>query len=111
MLLHSYGRNIWSLVVKMRMQIKDLRKECCQNSITVMKRTNAGLVRQELSGGDVRHSYKVLNKKLTPWFLVRKSIIPTERPPPVGEVNAKSSGRRVSRGQRNWFPRPLLSHF
>jgi hypothetical protein len=40
--------------------------------------------------------------------LVRQQTIPTERPPFVGEVSAKFSGYRVSRGQRNEFPRPLI---
>jgi hypothetical protein len=31
----------------------------------------------------------------------------TERPPLVGEVSANLCGERVSRGQRNGFPRPL----
>jgi hypothetical protein len=43
--------------------------------------------------------------------LVRKRIIPTERPPLVGEVNANFSGQRVSRGQHNKSPRPLISVF
>jgi hypothetical protein len=36
--------------------------------------------------------------------LVRKRIIPTERPPLLGEVSAKFCGWRVSRGQRNGSP-------
>jgi hypothetical protein len=43
--------------------------------------------------------------------LVRKRTIPTERPPLVGEVSANFSGERVSRGQRNESPRPLISIF
>jgi hypothetical protein len=43
--------------------------------------------------------------------LVRKRTIPTERPPLVGEVSATFSGERVSRGQRNESPRPLISVF
>jgi hypothetical protein len=43
--------------------------------------------------------------------LVRKRTIPTERPPLVGEVSANFSGYRVSRGQRNESPRPLISIF
>ena len=39
--------------------------------------------------------------------LVRKRTIPTERPPPVGEVVPTFAGRGVSRGQRNEFPRPF----
>jgi hypothetical protein len=41
--------------------------------------------------------------------IVRKRTIPTERPPLVGEVSANFCGYRVLRGQRNEFPRPLIS--
>jgi hypothetical protein len=41
--------------------------------------------------------------------LVSKRTIPTERPPLVGEVSANFYGWSVSSGQRNGFPRPLLS--
>jgi hypothetical protein len=40
---------------------------------------------------------------------VRQRSIPTDRPPLVGEVSASFSGERVSRGQRNESPRPLIS--
>jgi hypothetical protein len=43
--------------------------------------------------------------------LVRQRIVPTERPPLVGEVSANFSGWRVSRSQRNESPRPLISVF
>jgi hypothetical protein len=43
--------------------------------------------------------------------LVRKRTIPTERPPLVGEVSANFCGESVLRGQRNEFPRPLISVF
>jgi hypothetical protein len=43
-------------------------------------------------------------KNLSPWPLVRKLTIPTERPPLVGEVSAIFCGYRVSRGQRNGPP-------
>jgi hypothetical protein len=43
--------------------------------------------------------------------LVRQRTIPTERPPLVGEVNPNFSGCRVSRGQRDEFPRPLIFGF
>jgi len=43
--------------------------------------------------------------------LVRERTIPTERPPPVGEVSANFAGRGVSCGQRNESPRPLVSVF
>jgi hypothetical protein len=45
------------------------------------------------------------------WLLVRKRTIPIEWPPLVGEVSANFCGERVSRGQRNGFPRPLISVF
>src|SRR5215510_13445563 len=41
--------------------------------------------------------------------LVRERTIPTERPPPVGEVSPTFADRGVSRGQRNGSPRPLIS--
>jgi hypothetical protein len=43
--------------------------------------------------------------------LVRQRTIPTERPPLLGEVSASFSGERLSRGQRNESPRPLISIF
>jgi hypothetical protein len=43
--------------------------------------------------------------------LVRKRTIPTERPPLFGEVGTNFNGERVSRGQRNESPRPLISVF
>jgi hypothetical protein len=46
-----------------------------------------------------------LYKTKTPWPLVRKRTIPTERPPLVGEVSANFCGYRVSRGQRDGSPR------
>jgi hypothetical protein len=43
---------------------------------------------------------------------VKKSDhLPTELPPPVGEVSVNFCGERVSRDQRNGFPRPLISVF
>jgi hypothetical protein len=39
--------------------------------------------------------YKIImghTKQNTPWLLVRKRTIPTERPPLVGEVSANFSG-------------------
>jgi hypothetical protein len=53
---------------------------------------------------------RVQQKKLR-GFLVRKRTIPTERPPLVGEIHANFSGSRVSRGQHNESPRPLISVF
>jgi hypothetical protein len=47
--------------------------------------------------------------KLNSVALVREQTIPTERPPLVGEVSANVCGYRVSRGQRNGFPRSLIS--
>jgi hypothetical protein len=43
--------------------------------------------------------------------VVRKRTIPTERPLLVGEVSANLGGWRVLRGQRNEFPRLLISVF
>jgi hypothetical protein len=43
--------------------------------------------------------------------LVSKRTILSERPPLVGEVSANFCGYRVLRGQRNEFPRPLISVF
>jgi hypothetical protein len=43
--------------------------------------------------------------------LVRERTIPTERLQLVGEVSANFCGQRVSRGQRNGFPRSLISVF
>jgi len=48
--------------------------------------------------------------KLYSVALVRTRTIPTERPPPVGEVSAFAD-RGVSRGQRNGSPQPLISVF
>ena len=45
--------------------------------------------------------------KLNSVALVRERTIPTERPPPVGEVVPTFAGRGVSRGQRNESPRPF----
>jgi hypothetical protein len=59
--------------------------------------------------------YSILNHiqcikpKLNSVALVRERTIPTERPPLVGEVAANFCGKRVSRGQRNGFPRSLIS--
>jgi hypothetical protein len=50
-------------------------------------------------------------KKLNSVAVVRKRTIPTERPQLVGEVSANLYGQRVLRGQRNEFPRPLISVF
>jgi hypothetical protein len=44
-------------------------------------------------------------KKKNSVALVRERTIPTEWPPLVGEVSANFWGYRVSRGQRNGFPR------
>jgi hypothetical protein len=52
-----------------------------------------------------------VKQEKTLWPIVRKRIIPTERPPLVGEVSANFSGERVLRGQRNGSPWPLISVF
>jgi hypothetical protein len=57
----------------------------------------------------IRHHNRVHKK--TPWHVVCKRTIPTGWPPLVGEVSANFSGQRVSRGQRNGSPRPLISDF
>jgi len=49
--------------------------------------------------------------KLNSVALVRKRTIPTERPPPVGELVPTFADRGVSRGQRNGSPQPLISVF
>jgi hypothetical protein len=61
----------------------------------------------QVAGADPpsKESYRLYN--LTPWPLVRKRTIPTERPPLV-EVSASFCGQRVSRGQRNASSRPLI---
>ena len=51
----------------------------------------------------------LVKKKLISVALVRERTIPTERPPPVGEVSANFfADRGVSRSQRNGSPRPLI---
>jgi hypothetical protein len=57
--------------------------------------------------GELKELQYILKLKLNSVALVRERTIPTERPPPVGEVSAKFAGRGVSRGQRNGSPRPL----
>jgi hypothetical protein len=56
--------------------------------------------------------HEEINKtKTNSMALVRKRTIPTEQPPLVGEVSDNFCGWRVSRGQRNGSPRPLISFF
>jgi hypothetical protein len=55
------------------------------------------------------HCGRILKLNSVP--LVRKQTIPTERPPLVGEVSANFCRQRVSRGQHNGIPRPLISGF
>jgi hypothetical protein len=62
------------------------------------------------------HSVDIMNrvkltKKLNSVALFRNRTIPTERPQLVGEVIANFRGYRVSRGQPNGSPRPLISVF
>jgi hypothetical protein len=52
---------------------------------------------------------KQKNKKLKKLNSV--AVVRFERPPLVGEVSANLCGYRVLRGQRNEFPRPLISVF
>jgi hypothetical protein len=52
-----------------------------------------------------------MKKQTNSGALVRQRTVPTERPPLVGEVSGNFSWERVSRGQRNESPRPLISVF
>src|SRR5215510_14702840 len=62
--------------------------------------------------GNVMPKHVAARTKLKSVAFVRERTIPTERPPPVGEVSANFCGsRRGSRGQRNGSPRPLISVF
>jgi hypothetical protein len=63
----------------------------------------------EVSGW--KNCITLYKKKVNSVAVVRKRTIPTERPPLVGEVSANLCGYRVLRGQRNEFPRPLISFF
>jgi hypothetical protein len=58
-----------------------------------------------------RNTSKTKKKKLNSVAVVRKRTIPTERPPLVGELSSNLCGYRVLRGQRNEFPRPLITDF
>jgi hypothetical protein len=58
-----------------------------------------------------KNKYIQQTNKTNSGTLVRQRTIPTERPPLVGEVSANFSGQRVSRGQRNESPQPLISFF
>jgi hypothetical protein len=58
-----------------------------------------------------RFEYLKFHTKLNSVALVLEQTIPTERPPLVGEVTANFCGKRLSRGQRNGFPRWLISVF
>jgi hypothetical protein len=49
--------------------------------------------------------------KILSMALARKRTIPTKQPPLVGEVSANFCRWMMSRGQRNRFPRPLISVF
>jgi hypothetical protein len=60
---------------------------------------------------DVPSGLSLNYAKLNSVALVRKRTIPTTLPSHVGEVSANFCGRRVSRGQRNGSPRPLISIF
>jgi hypothetical protein len=73
--------------------------------VTAYQTAHAAMLKQAiLTQGDL------LVKKLNSVALVRKRTIPTEQPH-VGEVSAKFSGYRLSRGQHNGSPRPLISIF
>jgi hypothetical protein len=55
--------------------------------------------------------YITFPPKLNSVALVRERTISTERPPLVCKVSANFCGQNVSRGQRNGFPRSLISVF
>jgi hypothetical protein len=59
-------------------------------------------------GGRVPEAMKL---KLNSVASVRERTIPTERSPLVAEVSVNFCGYRVLRGQRNGFPRSLVSVF
>jgi hypothetical protein len=54
---------------------------------------------------------KLIVTKKNSVAVVRKRTIPTERPQLVVEVSANLCGYSVLRGQRNEFPRALISVF
>jgi hypothetical protein len=60
---------------------------------------------------EANHNIYIYKLHLNFVALVRERTIPTERPPLVGEVSANFCGLRMSRGQRNGFPRSLISVF
>jgi hypothetical protein len=60
---------------------------------------------------ELNNSKKKKERKKNSVAVVRKRTIPTERPPFFGEVSANLCGYRVLRGERNEFPRPLISVF
>jgi hypothetical protein len=62
----------------------------------------------------IRRTYSRIHHpqcKLNSVALVRKQTILTERSPLVGEVSANFCRYRVLRGQRNEFPRQIISVF
>jgi hypothetical protein len=59
----------------------------------------------------VKQTVGVFNKQ-TPWPLLRKRNIPTERPPLVGEILVPTfADRGVSRGQRGGSPKVVNLSF
>jgi hypothetical protein len=63
---------------------------------------------KSLLGREAVHFQEIIKKSVV---LVRKRTTPTERPPLVGEISTNFSRQKVSRGQRNESPRPLISVF
>ena len=57
------------------------------------------------------HSSQVFYVEKNSMALVRKRTIPTERPPPVGEVSANFCGQRGVTWSAQRIPRPLISVF
>jgi hypothetical protein len=57
-----------------------------------------------LSSGQLLLTLRFFYTLLTPWPLVRKRTIPTERPPLVGEVSANFLADRGSRVVRTTDP-------
>jgi hypothetical protein len=78
---------------------------------TVTKTTNTGRSLLNFEVSLVCLIQVIITNKTNSGASVRQPTTPTERPPLVVEVSANFSGERVSRGQRNGSPRPLISVF
>src|SRR5215469_10037536 len=55
--------------------------------------------------------YGYIKKKKNSMAVVRERTIPTEQPPPVGDLVPTFADRGVSRGQRNGSPPPAVNLF